>query len=818
MSPPRPTILPPQLDAIPDRLKERRQWVCWKLTLAPTKDKWTKVPYIASTGHHPHDNRSTRSRKASTTDPQTWATFDAAVTTMRARGFDGLGFVFAEDDPFVGIDFDHCYQDDDGCIFPEIKDEIDALDSYTERSPSGTGVHVIGEAVIPRAGKKAHLEMYDQGRFFTITGHHIASTPPTIERRHDQITALHTRHFRQDELRPPDANGQRPKITLALSDQAIVGRMFAAANGEKVRRLYNGDTGGHPSQNEADSALCWHFSFWTRNPTQIDSLFRSSGLFRPEKWDARHYSDGATYGERTIERALALQTEFYTGVNGAAPQVGAHHAGSPPATPGTVNGAGDLSPETEHLSDLGNARRLIRHHGTALRYCHPWSKWLVWNGRCWEIDECGAVIQRAKTVVGTIYGEATAAPTEDARKALGKHALKSEGSQQIKAMVSLAQSEPGIPVLPDDLDQDPWLLNVENGTLDLRTGILHPHDPDALITKRAPVTYDADAEAPTWMKFLHRILDGDEDLIGFLQRAIGYTLTGRTTERAVFLLWGSGRNGKTTLIETLMHLLGDYAKNTPTDTLMVKRGESHIPNDVAALKGARFVSASETEEGRRLSASVVKKLTGGDSITARFMRGEFFTFAPQFKVWLATNHKPVIRGDDQAVWDRVHLVPFLVRIPDDEQDKGLKEKLIAEAPGILAWAVRGCLAWQSDDSLKAAQAVKVATSEYRSEMDTIGHFLEDCCLIDKQASVTSRGLYDAYKGWCDQSGERHMTQTAFGRIFTERGFESGKIAGIRSWKGLGLLDWTRSRVQNGHVFEGSENVSTAHDMPSKGEV
>lgn len=444
------------------------------------------------------------------------------------------------------------------------------------------------------------------------------------------------------------------------------------------------------------------------------------------------------------------------------------------------------SPDRFNQTDLGNAERLAHDHRNDLRYCHQWSKWLHWDGARFAVDDVGRVIELAKQSVRSIYHEAANTEDDQARTALVKHARSSEKWQRIQAMIQKAQSEPGIPVRPDDLDRDPWLLACKNGTIDLRTGKLLESNRAHLITKVAPVAYDPAADCPVFLEFLDQIMNGDAELIDFLQRAIGYSLTGTTVERVVFILWGTGKNGKSTLLELLRTIFGDYAMRTPTETLMVRRG-SEIPNDIARLKGVRFVSASESEEGQRLAEARIKDITGGDMISARFMRGEFFDFLPSFKLWLATNHKPVIRGTDNAIWDRIKLIPFRVRIPDSKQDKHLREKLAAEAPGILAWAVQGCLAWQRD-GLGDPVKVREATKGYRAEMDVLGSFIEECCVVAEHCRATAAQLYAAYSRWCEDAGERSITKTAMGKQLTERGFDSAQVGATRArtWFGIGL--------------------------------
>ncbi len=458
----------------------------------------------------------------------------------------------------------------------------------------------------------------------------------------------------------------------------------------------------------------------------------------------------------------------------------------PPSSNG-VPSSSDKAREQPHLTDMGNAERLIRAYGDDIKWCEEWKRWATWDGARWCDRGNGTVLRLAKCAVQRIYAEAADAEDEGDRKALARHAVRSEAAARLDAMVYLARVEPGIEVHSDVFDRHPWLLNVQNGTLDLRTGDLLPHDRSHLISKLAPVDFNPAANCPTFEAFLFRIMDGNEGLIRFIQRAAGYSLTGDTSERALFILHGEGRNGKSTLLEVLASVLGDYAKRTPTDTLLAKQHAGGVPNDIADLRGARFVSASEADEGRRLAESTIKGLTGGDTITARFMRENYFSFAPEFKLWLGTNHRPVIRGTDEAIWDRIRLVPFAVRIPDHEQDKQLRAKLLAEAPGILAWMVEGCLEWQRD-GLGEPQEVTSATAGYRAEMDVLGAFLDDRCLTHDRAQVTAKALYAAYQEWCDETGEKPLTQKSVGLRLAERGFDSARIgnARTRTWLGVGL--------------------------------
>jgi putative DNA primase/helicase len=458
----------------------------------------------------------------------------------------------------------------------------------------------------------------------------------------------------------------------------------------------------------------------------------------------------------------------------------------------SFNGRGaPQPPQGFNLTDLGNAERFVAHHGEDVRYCYQWRKWLVWTGARWERDEAGRVHRLAKETVRSIYREGSDEEDEDRRKALAKHARASESETRIRAMVELAKSE--IPASPDQFDADPCLLNTSTGTIDLRTGALREHRREDLITKLAPVVYDPAAATPTWETFLKRVLPGEE-LRGFVRRAAGYSATGNTSEQCMFIHHGPGANGKSTFQETISAALGDYAMRTPTETLLVKR-PGGVPNDVARLKGARFVTASETEEGRRLAESLVKDLTGQDTISARFMWAEWFDFKPTHALHLSTNHKPEIRGTDAAIWRRIRLIPWAVTIPPAEQDRELPEKLRAELPGVLAWIVRGCLEWQRE-GLRAPEEVRQATSAYRAEMDVLAAFLADCCLRGEDEEAFAGELWGAWKRWCEETGEQAGSQKRFGGRLAERGFLNHRDSktGRKVWSELSLRPNWESRA------------------------
>lgn len=727
------------LDQIPAELIEKNQWVAWKGEVKKT-GKTTKIPIDPHTGSF-----------AKTNDPATWGSFEDALACREENNFAGIGFVFSADDRFVGIDFDDCFGPD-GAILPEVDEVIKTIGSYTEISPSGKGVHVIAKAGLPGPGKRnGKMEIYDEKRFFTMTGNRLPDTSDAVAEADEAVASLY------HKLNTPEQT--RREITT--DDAVVVEKALEANNGEKFRALWNGDVSGYRTGSEADLALCAILAFWTDgNAEQISRLFRESGLYRP-KWE-----NSETYRTATINKAISMaRDEYPTDVD----------AGE---SPGKV--------KTFKTTDMGNAERLVHHFGDQIRYCHAWKSWLIWDDVRWVMDETEKIRQLAKKVVRMMYKEATYYSDEMKRKSLARHAMQSENDNRIRAMTSLAQSD--VAISPREFDNNPFLLNVNNGTIDLRTGKLRPHRKEDFITKLAPVDFDEKAVSPLWNRFLKDIMDDNTDLISFLQRSVGYSLTGDVSEQCLFIFFGSGANGKSSFLSTIGHMLGDYAQQTPTETLMVKtRGA--IPNDIARLKGSRFITASEADAEHRLAVNLIKQMTGGDTITARFLHREFFEFEPTHKIFLGTNHKPLIRDMDYAIWRRIRLVPFEITIPEDARDKHLISKLKKEIGGILVWAVKGCLEWQKC-GLGMPEEVSKATNEYKNEMDIINDFITERCDLDLDLVVSTKDIYEAFKEWCEKNGDRALAKRTLTTRLREKGYKPVRVGrvGARGWKGLALRE------------------------------
>ena len=442
-----------------------------------------------------------------------------------------------------------------------------------------------------------------------------------------------------------------------------------------------------------------------------------------------------------------------------------------------------LSPAVpvENFSDAGNAEKLVKFCGDRIRYCHAFRKWLVFDGLRWVTTPNESMIRLALETIRHMVSEAESLPS-DLRSRMLRHSLASESLGRLTAMVSLAGAL--LPIQPGELDRNPLLLNLINGTLDLSTGKLRKHNSGDFITKLAPVKYDHMAKCSKFLGFIKRIMGRDKPLLAYLQRAVGYSLTSQTKEQCFFFLHGRGANGKTVLLNTLRNILGDYALQSPPELLLTKDRQGGATPELARLPGARLVCTSETEDGHRFAENTIKQLTGGDVIAARHLYGELFEFKPTFKIWLAANHKPIIRGTDLGIWRRIHLIPFNVTIPQNEQDKNLETKLMDEWPGILNWSIAGCRKWITT-GLQPPDAVVESVDEYRTDMDTFGEFLNECCVLDAQAITTANELYLRYKFWAEQNiGKYMMSPNSFGRHLSERGFRKIRDAHTKSWKGI----------------------------------
>lgn len=431
-------------------------------------------------------------------------------------------------------------------------------------------------------------------------------------------------------------------------------------------------------------------------------------------------------------------------------------------------------PEPPEYADDALALCFTEEHKDELRYVHAWGKWLLWDGMRWEEETTLKAFNFSRIVC-----RAASFKCENRRDA-----TKIASASTVAAVEKLARADRAHAASADQWDVDIWTLNTPDGVIDLRTGKMRPHRREDYMTKITAVGPSGDC--PLWRNFLRRITDGDSDLEAFLQRIAGYALTGSTEEHALFFLYGKGFNGKTVFLETLSGILKDYATAAPMETFLASKMERH-PTDIAGFRAQRLVTAVENEKGRRWAASKIKWLTGGDTITARFMRQDFFQYKPQFKLVIAGNFKPGLSGADEAFSERFHLVPFTVTIPPEDRDLSLEEKLIPEWPGILRWAIEGCLAWQND-RLAPPQSVKDATDEYLKSEDSFALWISECCIIKKGVFARTSELFASWKPWAERNGEDGGGIKAFSQTL-QRSYEFDRAPGTRhrGFRGIAIL-------------------------------
>lgn len=471
----------------------------------------------------------------------------------------------------------------------------------------------------------------------------------------------------------------------------------------------------------------------------------------------------------------------------------------------------------EHFaySDYGNAERLVKYHGADIRFSPERNKWFYYDGARWKEDKNGVITLYAKETVRSISEEAIIPGLSDKeRESIKAFALKSESSSKIKSMIELAKTESGIPIELKSFDSDKWLFNVANGTIDLRTGKLLPHKKEDLISKVADIDYNKDAECPMFLKFLDRIFNHDMALITFIQQLVGYSMTGFINEQVLAIFYGTGANGKSTLLNILRALFGEYGKTASANTFLCKKFDT-ISNDLAGLAGARLVTISEIERNKDLSESLVKSATGEDPLTVRFLYENEFTYTPTYQIIMATNELPKINGTDYAIWRRLKRIPFDIQIPKEEQDRQLAEKLQSELPGILNWAIDGCLQWQNNGGLASPTVVEEATEEYKTDMNALQQFLNDECEAGSDTDFChARDLFDRYKLWASENNESAVNVREFKREMENNGYKQVKKSSGNVWNSLKLKDRSTEIMDRINMESETASAERVNDIHS----
>jgi len=755
--------------AIPQELKGYKNWVCWQAYPDPKSHSGiSKKPVNPKTGGLAQSN-----------NPDTWSDFETAV--RESAKYSGIGFMFSNS-PFFGVDLDDMPNDiqdyQNGGADNIISEFVNTLQSYTEFSQSKTGVHIICKGTLPEGRRKAKndsggFEMYENGRFFVVTGNY-CSEYGYINDCTESVKPLHSKYLGKTAEPKPNKN-----ITVNLNSvDDIVRAACIAKNGSLFKALYSGDFSAYSSQSEADMAFCNMLAFWCGcDAEKMDAIFRQSGLMR-DKWDRKQ--SGTTYGVITLQKAISGCSQTYNPKkqNDYSISIG--------------NGKVIQTVDEEKMraytfDDMGNAERFVDLFGENVRYCYTEKKWYFYNSMRWSVDNLGVILRMADKCVeamkaeAKLYLQADEESGGDMAKAFEKHMKSSRSNKSKKAMLN--EIEHHLPILPIQMDRYKMALNTPSGIINLKNGDVKAHNPEYYFTKITSVDCAEAADCPRWLAFLDDIFAGDKDLIRYIQKAVGYSLTGSTAEQCAFFLYGTGRNGKSTFIDVIRDVFGDYAANIQPETIMVKSSQSNaINSDIARLKGARLVTSVEPNEGVRLNEGLLKQLTGDDTVTARKLYSEEFEFKPEFKLWMATNHKPIIRGTDTGIWRRIHMIPFDVQIPEDKVDKNLTHKLKAEMTGIFKWCIDGCLMWQRE-GLQMPAAVLKSVREYRREMDVISAFIEDKCTLE--GTVQASTLYAAYVSWADSNNEYCMSNTKFSTELAKR-FEKVRGKNYNFFNGISL--------------------------------
>lgn len=744
--------------AIPHELKELKHWCGFKLH--QRNGKTTKLPIDAHTGQLGKSN-----------DEDTWSDFQTAVSSIDKFNCDGIGFYFKP--PYFGIDLDDVRGDIDRYLNDDNEDNIisefvDLMGSYSELSVSGNGIHIIAKGSLPSGGRrKGNVEVYDSGRFFVMTGNEIGGYKHIVDDSdYGRINYLHSKYIAANE--PTKNNSISSDYGNGLSVDKIIDVAINSKNGIRFKLFLNGGWEQfYNSQSEADMAFANDLAFWTnRDYGKMDDIFRSSSLYR-DKWDRK--TGDSTYGEITLNKAIRECVNVFN------PQSNSDDFNLYVLDESTKK----IEKKFYSYDDTGNAARFTDAFGKVVRYSYVRKNWFFYNDKTWVLDQEGKVKNLVDEILAKMKKEPVYVPEdgdeEVAKKALQKHIKYSRGSNGKSNM--LKESQHLVPIHPEQFDKDKHLLNVQNGYIDLKTGKLREHDKEKYFSKISSIEYTDKIDCPLWDDFLLQIFDGNRPLINYVQRAVGYSLSGSTEEQVMFVLYGNGRNGKSVFLDIITEMLGSYTTNIQPQTLMVKPMSGSANSDIARLQGARLVTSTEPNDGMRFDEGLVKQITGGDTVTARFLYGDEFDYNPEFKLWMATNYKPFIRGTDDGIWRRMVIIPFTVQIPEHKVDKNLKYKLRREMTAILNWAVEGYQEWRRM-GLNEPNIIKQQRQEYRTEMDVVELFIEECCIRRNGEREKATDLFKAYKQWAKENNQHLMNNTKFGKEMAQK-FQ--KVRSNGSW-------------------------------------
>jgi putative DNA primase/helicase len=576
---------------------------------------------------------------------------------------------------------------------------------------------------------------------------------------------------RDTGARTPAASAQPAASSPEMDDGTVQRLMFTAKNREKNEALWNGTATGYASDSERDLAMAMNIAFYTRDPVQIERLMRSAPLTKDRgKWQREKYVT------LTISKALQMQAERYSG-SGGDPDAGMWPS--------------DADEELRiTFTDSFNADYFCQCHGNDIIYVTERKSWFWWTGKRWEHDKTDRVRRLALRFVQTELRQKLLDAADEAddknKSAYHSHLKASQNRTRIDAFLSLASTKRAVSVT--QLDQPAWAFNVANGTIDLRSGELQPHDRRDLLTKLSDVVYDPAATCPTWDAVIQRVMrrpDGTirEEVEQYFQACVGYNMTPEVTEQCLFILHGGGENGKTTVLETIKGVMGDYGIVAAQSLLMREFGQRSNGEDEATLFGVRMALCSETTEGQHFDEAKLKRLTGARTIRARLLYENSFEFPATFKIWLDCNHLPSITGSDHGIWRRLKRIPFEARILSHEKDRDILKKLDTERSGILNWMLAGLKLWR-EKGLVEPQEIADAIKEYRSDSDIIGRFIDDTLVYNDAGRVTKDALYVVYKRWCEDNGHRPHSKLSLGKKLKDKNIAEIKSGSVRYWIGI----------------------------------
>lgn len=747
-------------ETIPQELRNLKQWGLFELKYVPARKKNTKIPI------NPYDGSAGKSN-----DPSTWSDFNTAMRALNdVERADGLAFYFANG--YVGLDIDHidsnledwrAGDNDPNNLVNKFQDLTD--NTYMEVSQSGTGIHAIFKGKIPgKRRRKGNYEMYQTGRFFALTGNNIIPDPTIKSMSDDEMKTLYEFLFGKDNI--VQLHSENDNITpVDLSVAEIIKRAEnSAKTGTRFTMFMKGGWEQfYSSHSEADMAFANDLAFWTgRDFHKMDTIFRNSSLMR-EKFDEKH--GAVTYGTSLLNKAINETQNIYN------PESDSQDSESSYTFSFNEDKTKKIMPRS--WDDQGRGLRMRDQFATVLKFNAVDKKWFFFNGSYWQEDIGNQRVElAAERVANSIKKEKpelSFSTKTDEDKAMNEwYRFQKDSRSHMAKMHMIDEFKKYVIVKHGEFDKEDMLLNTESGYVDLSSGELHDHDIDKKFSHQTVAEYSDNVDAPLWEKFLNQIFNNDEELIHYVQKAIGYSFTGSVDEQCLFILNGRGRNGKSVFSNVISDVAGNYAKQMNVQTIVAKKNQSGSANsDVARLEGARIVTSSELNEGDRFDESLVKQLTGGDKILARFLYGSEFEYKPKFKIWMATNHLPIIRGTDDGIWRRIKIIPFNIQIPKEKVDKKLEYKLKAEYTGILNWIVQGAIMWQQE-GLEDPEAVRQVIENYRAEMDPLDAFLEECCTTGQNYSIKARDMYNAYHEWAKESEEYKMSLNKFGREMSKK--------------------------------------------------